>query len=308
MSTAIKSTSRDRLYDIINTVVLLVLLLIVAYPLYFVIIASISDPKLVATGRVLLWPQNFSFKGYMEVINYSPIWTGYRNTLIYTTLFTLISVLVSLLAGYALARKPFPGKTAITAFLLFTMFFNGGLIPTYLLMREIGLYGNPAIIVLLGAVNVTNIIISRTFIRSSIPEELFEAASIDGCSHFSFFFRIVMPVSQALIAVLVLFAAVSLELLVQRDDLSEQGGAYAAADGAARSDRQPVRAQHCQQYGQYGRRRGGADLSRGVDAVRSHYRLDAADHVLLSVRAEVLRQGRHDRLGQRVEIREVIFI
>ncbi|MBD2846600.1 carbohydrate ABC transporter permease [Paenibacillus sp. IB182496] len=209
MSTAIKSTSRDRLYDIVNTVVLLVLLLVVAYPLYFVVIASISDPKLVATGRVLFWPQNFSFKGYMEVVNYSPIWTGYRNTLIYTTLFTLISVLVSLLAGYALARKPFPGKTAITAFLLFTMFFNGGLIPTYLLMREIGLYGNPAIIVLLGAVNVTNIIISRTFIKSSIPEELYEAASIDGCSHFSFFFRIVMPVSQALIAVLVLFAAVS---------------------------------------------------------------------------------------------------
>src|SRR5690606_30545400 len=103
----------------------------------------------------LFWPQSLNLGGYIEVLKYSPIWTGYRNTLVYTTLFTLLSVMVSLMAGYALSRKPFPGKVAITAFLLFTMFFNGGLIPTYLLMREIGLYGNPAIIVLMGAVNVT---------------------------------------------------------------------------------------------------------------------------------------------------------
>ncbi len=206
---AIKPSRQDRLYDIFNYTVLLLLLLVVAYPLYFVVIASFSDPKLVATGRVLFWPQNLSFKGYLEVLNYSPIWTGYRNTLIYTASFTIVSVMVSLFAGYALSRKPFPGKVLVTAFLLFTMFFNGGLIPTYLLMKEIGLYGNPLIIVLLGAVNITNIIISRTFIRSTIPDELFEAASIDGCNHLSFFFRIVLPVSKALIAVLVLFAAVS---------------------------------------------------------------------------------------------------
>ncbi|MFD0717246.1 carbohydrate ABC transporter permease [Paenibacillus sp. GCM10027626] len=209
MRQAIKQSRQDRLYDWFNYAILTVLLLIVAYPLYFVVIASFSDPKLVATGRVLFWPQSIDFKGYMEVLNYSPIWIGYRNTLIYTTLFTALSVMTSLLAGYALSRKAFPGKVLITAFLLFTMFFNGGLIPTYLLMKEIGLYGSPAIIVLLGAVNITNIIISRTFIKSTIPDELFEAASIDGCSHFSFFFRIALPVSKALIAVLVLFAAVS---------------------------------------------------------------------------------------------------
>jgi len=206
---AIKQSRQDKLYDLFNYTILTVLLLIVAYPLYFVVIASFSDPKLVATGRVLLWPQSIDLKGYLEVLNYSPIWLGYRNTLIYTTLFTALSVMTSLLAGYALSRKPFPGKVLITAFLLFTMFFNGGLIPTYLLMKEVGLYGNPLIIVLLGAVNITNIIISRTFIKSTIPEELFEAASIDGCSHISFFFRIALPVSKALIAVLVLFAAVS---------------------------------------------------------------------------------------------------
>jgi len=209
MRQAIKPSRQDKLYDLFNYTILTILLLIVAYPLYFVVIASFSDPRLVATGRVLLWPQNLDFKGYLEVLNYSPIWLGYRNTLIYTTFFTALSVMTSLLAGYALSRKPFPGKVFITAFLLFTMFFNGGLIPTYLLMKEVGLYGNPLIIVLLGAVNITNIIISRTFIKSTIPDELFEAASIDGCNHISFFFRIALPVSKALIAVLVLFAAVS---------------------------------------------------------------------------------------------------
>ncbi|TLS51857.1 carbohydrate ABC transporter permease [Paenibacillus antri] len=209
MRHALKRSNQDRLYDAVTYVILILLLLIVAYPLYFVVIASISDPKLVATGRILLWPQSFNLDGYMEVVRYSPIWTGYRNTLVYTVLFTSLSAMISLMAGYALSRKPFPGKTAVIAFLLFTMFFNGGLIPTYLLMKEIGLYGSPAIIVLMGAVNVTNIIISRTFMKSTIPDELYEAACMDGCSHTSFFFRIVMPVSKALIAVLVLFAAVS---------------------------------------------------------------------------------------------------
>ncbi|QTH42884.1 carbohydrate ABC transporter permease [Cohnella sp. LGH] len=209
MRQSIRANRGDRLYDAVNYTILTLLLLAVAYPLYFVIIASFSDPKLVASGKVLFWPRSLDIKGYIEVLNYAPIWTGYRNTLIYTTLFTALSVMTSLLAGYALSRKPFPGKTLVTAFLLFTMFFNGGLIPTYLLMKEIGLYGNPLVIVLLGAVNVTNIIISRTFIKSTIPDELFEAASMDGCSHFSFFFRIALPVSKALIAVLVLFAAVS---------------------------------------------------------------------------------------------------
>ncbi|OUS71130.1 sugar ABC transporter permease [Paenibacillus sp. MY03] len=209
MSKPISQTRQDKIYDIFNYTILLLLLLIVAYPLYFVVIASFSDPKLVATGKVLFWPKSFDFKGYLEVLNYTPIWVGYRNTLFYTLFFTFLSVATSLLAGYSLSRKAFPGKVIITAFLLFTMFFNGGLIPTYLLVKEIGLYGNPLIIILLGAVNITNIIISRTFMRSTLPDELFEAASIDGCSHFSFFFRIVLPVSKALIAVLVLFAAVS---------------------------------------------------------------------------------------------------
>lgn len=198
----------DRVFNVVNVAILLFLLIITAYPLYFVIIASISDPKLVTAGKVLLYPKGFNFKGYKEVLAYAPIWKGYANTIIYTVLFTGVSVAVSLLSGYSLAQKKLPGKKFITAFFIFTMFFNGGLIPTYLLMKEIGLYGKTAIIILMGAVNVTNIIISRTFIKSTVPDELFEAASVDGCSHTAFFFRIVIPVSKALIAVLVLFAAV----------------------------------------------------------------------------------------------------
>lgn len=209
MRHVIGRSTEDRMFDAVNFIVLTLLLLFVAYPLYFVVIASVSDPKLVATGRVLFWPQSVDLKGYVEVLKYSPIWTGYRNTLIYTTLFTLISTMISLMGGYALSRKSFPGKKVVTVFLLFTMFFNGGLIPTYLLMKDIGLHGNPAIIVLMGAVSVINIIISRTFLKSTIPDELFEAAAMDGCSHVSFFIRIALPVSKALIAVLVLFAAVA---------------------------------------------------------------------------------------------------
>lgn len=203
-----KLSINDRVFNVVNVTILLLLLAITAYPLYFVIIASISDPKLVGTGKVLLYPRALSFKGYKEVLAYAPIWRGYANTIIYTVLFTSVSVIVSLLSGYSLAQKKLPGKKIITAFFIFTMFFNGGLIPTYLLMKEIGLYGKTAIIVLMGAVNVTNIIISRTFIKSTVPDELFEAASVDGCTHRVFFFRIVLPVSKALIAVLVLFAAV----------------------------------------------------------------------------------------------------
>lgn len=209
MNASMKRSRNDLIYDIINVTILIILFLIVAYPLYFVIIASVSDPKMVTNGQVLLYPRNLNFEGYQKVLEYAPIWTGYRNTIFYTLGFTAVSVMVSLLSGYSLGHNKMPGHGAITGFFIFTMFFNGGLIPTYLLMKQIGLYGSPWIIVLMGAVNVNNIIIARTFIKSSIPEQLFEAASIDGCSHTVFFFKIVIPLSKALTAVLVLFAAVS---------------------------------------------------------------------------------------------------
>lgn len=199
----------DFVFDIIVTIILFLLLVSVAYPLYFVIIASFSDPVLVSSGRVMFLPRGLTLAAYRKVIDYKAIWTGYRNTLIYTFFFTFLSLSMTLIGGYGLSRKNVPGKGIIMGYMTFTMFFNGGLIPTYLLMRTIHLQGNPLIIIVMGSVNVYNIIIARTFFQSGIPDELFDAAVIDGCDHFKFFLKIVLPLSPALIAVMVLFAAVS---------------------------------------------------------------------------------------------------
>lgn len=203
-----KSTLFDRNFDIVVVILLSILLLSVAYPLYFVIIASVSDPSLVSVGRVMLYPEGFTLAGYQKVIEYEKIWVGYRNTLIYVAGYTLLSVFLTMMAGYALSRKNMVGRDALMLFMTFTMFFSGGLIPTYLLVDAIGLNGNPLIIILLGSVSVYNIIIARTFMRSAIPNELFEAAIIDGCSHTQFFMHVVVQLSPALIAILTLFAAV----------------------------------------------------------------------------------------------------
>lgn len=203
-----KKSRFDRNFDIVVVILLLGLLFLAAYPLYFIIIASISDPSQVSVGRVILFPKGFTFAGYKKVIEYKQIWIGYRNTLIYVILYTLLSVFLTMLAGYALSRKNLVGRQPIMIFMIFTMFFSGGLIPTYLLMDNIGLTGNPIIIILMGSVNVYNIIIARTFMKSSIPEELYEAAVIDGCNHTKFFFHVVIRLSPALLAVLALFQAV----------------------------------------------------------------------------------------------------
>lgn len=204
-----KKTRFDFWFDMIMYIILGLILFAIAYPLYFVIIASLSDPIEVTSGRVMFYPIKFNFDSYKKVLEYKEIWIGYRNTIIYTTSYTFLSVSITLMAGYALSRKELLGRSVIMAFMVFTMFFSGGLIPTYLLVRSLGLVGKPIIVIILGSVNVYNIIIARTFIQSTIPNELFEAASMDGCSHTRFFFSVVLPLSPALIAVMVLFAAVT---------------------------------------------------------------------------------------------------
>jgi putative aldouronate transport system permease protein len=199
----------DAGFNLAVTIILSVLFLSVAYPLYFIVIASFSDPAMVSSGQVLLFPKRISLEAYKKVLEYKAIWTGYRNTIIYTVFFTLLSLSMTMTAGYGLSRKNVPGKGIIMAYMTFTMFFNGGLIPTYLLMRSMRLEGNPVVIILMGSVNVYNIIIARTFLPANIPDELFEAATIDGCNHFRFFRTMVLPLSPALIAVMILFAAVS---------------------------------------------------------------------------------------------------
>lgn len=201
----IKSSREDFIFDIINYTFLTIVLLCVLYPLYFIIIASVSDPTLVNNGKVFLLPKGINFDGYIKVFEYGMVWRGYANTIFYTIVGTFFNIMVTMMVAYPLSRKVFSGKKLLMIYLLITMYFNGGLIPTYLVVKSLGLYDNWMIMIILGMVSIFNVIIAKTFIQNSIPEELFEAATIDGCSHFQFFLQILFPLSKAIVAVLVLY-------------------------------------------------------------------------------------------------------
>ena len=194
----------DVVFNIVNTSFLSLILFAIAYPLYFVIIASFSSPDLVNTGQVMLYPKAFTLDGYKRIYEYESIWSGYANTLYYTVAGTLLSIGVTMAIAYPLSKAVFSGKKFIMIFLTITMFFSGGLIPTYLLVQSLGLYNTRTVMIILGSVEVFLVIIARTFISSSIPSDLESAAAIDGCSHFRYFFQFVLPLSKALIAVLAL--------------------------------------------------------------------------------------------------------
>ncbi|NIK78324.1 putative aldouronate transport system permease protein [Paenibacillus castaneae] len=205
----VKARSRsDILFDIFNYGLLTIVLLIVLYPLYFVVIASFSNPTLVNSGQVTLIPKGINFEGYVRIFNDKMILTGYGNSLLYTALGTLISVAITIPGAYALSRRELAGRNLVMYMIVFTMFFNGGLIPTFILVKNLGLYNSFWSLILPVAVIPWNLIIARTFFQTSIPDELREAAQIDGCNEFRFFFRIALPLSSALIAIMVLFYAV----------------------------------------------------------------------------------------------------
>jgi len=205
--TAIRLTLSDKVFVITNYIVCSVILLIVIYPLYLIVISSVSEPYAVLQGKVVIWPVDFSLTGYESLLNYAQLWRSYLNSTVYTTLGTLISVAITLMAAYATSRS-FLGKGFVSFFILFTMFFSGGLIPTFLLMRDIGLYNNPLILILYGSVQVWNLMVARTFIKTTIPNELYEAAILDGASHFRYFARVVLPLSGTIIAVLCVYYGV----------------------------------------------------------------------------------------------------
>lgn len=199
----------DKVFDAVNILILLAVLVICAYPVWFIVIASISNPDFVNTGKVWLIPKDVSFTGYKNLFNDSSIMRGYFNTLLYTVGGTLINLLVTLPAAYALSRKDFVGRKFFNIMFLVTMFFGGGLIPTFITVKNLGLYNNPWVMVILGATSMTNIIITRTFFQTNIPDELQEAAQIDGCGNLRLFCQIVLPISTAIIAVMALFFAVT---------------------------------------------------------------------------------------------------
>jgi putative aldouronate transport system permease protein len=194
----------DLLFDIVNVVMLTGAFILVLYPLYFVVIASISNPDKIYAGEVWILPQDVTFDGYRRIFNSEMIWRGYANSILYAGLGTAISVVLILTSAYALARKDFVGGNIFMLLFIFTMFFGGGLIPTYLVVKQLGMLNTIWAMVIPGAVGVWNVIIARTFFQLSIPDQLREAAFIDGCSNTRFFFQFVLPLSKPLIAVLVL--------------------------------------------------------------------------------------------------------
>ncbi|MDR1704950.1 MAG: carbohydrate ABC transporter permease [Clostridiales bacterium] len=205
---AVKRTRKDVIFDIINMIVWVVVLLLILYPLWLILIASVSSAEAVIGGKVFIWPIDFSWVGYEAVFEHQELLNGFVNSFIYTVSGTALSVIVTMMAAYALSRK-FAGKKLINLYFIFTMFFTGGLIPQFIVNRELGLYNTMTIMILINCVSIWNLMIARTFIQTSVPNELYEAAVMDGANHFTYFFRVILPLSGTIIAVLCVYYGVA---------------------------------------------------------------------------------------------------
>lgn len=206
--TSRKDDMNSRVVDWVASLLGGIVLVLTLYPLIYVFSASFSDPVSVTTGKVTLLPVQPTLDGYATIFQYGPIWLGYRNTLFYTIVGTLINMAVTLPCAYALSRRDFVGRNVLSIFFAFTMFFSGGLIPTYLVVKQLKMLNTVWALLLPTAMSVWNMIIARTYFQNSIPAGLEEAATIDGCSNLKLFFQIILPLSQPIIAVLILYYAV----------------------------------------------------------------------------------------------------
>ncbi len=200
---------QDRQFYLANDLFLFIILLVIIYPLIYVVSASFSSPNAVVTGRVWLYPVDFSLAGYKAVFANKSIMTGYANTIFYTTVGTAISVILTIAAAYPLARRDFKPRKVIMLIFAFTMFFGGGIIPTYILVKDLGMIDTRWALLLPQAMSVFNVIIARTFFQST-PSELLEASQIDGCSDMRYLISVLLPLSKPIIAVLALFYSVSI--------------------------------------------------------------------------------------------------
>jgi putative aldouronate transport system permease protein len=204
----ISHSSEERVFDAIVHVIAAVIILIVLYPLIFIVSASLSDPTKVMGGEVWLLPKGFSMEAYSNILHNGKIWIGYRNTIIFTVVGTLINLIMTTLAAYPLSRPDLPGRGVLMLFVTLTMFFSGGLIPTYMLVKNLGMVDTMWALIVPGAIATYNLIVMRTYFQSSIPWELQEAAHIDGCSNWRLLLNIILPLSKPILAVMVLFYAV----------------------------------------------------------------------------------------------------
>jgi putative aldouronate transport system permease protein len=205
---SIAENRQDRSFNIISTATIAIACLLVLYPLYFIVIASISDPKYVLGGEVFLFPKGVTLAGFRRIMKYGPLWTGYLNSLFYAAAGALFSAAITLFGGYALSRANFSGRKFLTFFLLITMFFQGGLIPLYILVNAMHLRNTYWVLILVGSVHVTNLFIASSYFKSTNIPELFEAVQLDGCMHFGYFFRILLPISTPIVIVMLLFYGV----------------------------------------------------------------------------------------------------
>jgi putative aldouronate transport system permease protein len=203
-----KVTKSDLAFMIFIYAFAVILLIIVLYPMWFIVIASFSDPVAVNTGKVVLLPAMFTLNGYKTLLETDYILKAYWNTILYTFVGTFVALAVNLPAAYALSRKDFYGRKFFNIYFIFTMFFSGGLIPTYLTIQQFHLLNTFTVMVLPFSVAVYNILVARTFFQNSLPAGLLDAARIDGCGNLRYFFTIALPLSKAIIAVIALWTAV----------------------------------------------------------------------------------------------------
>ena len=208
MNKSIRMCREDRVFGVINSILLILFSVITLYPLLFVVSASVSDPVAVSAGKMILWPVGLTLRGYQYILQYAEIWTGYANTLFYTFVGTIINLAVTLTCAYGLSRRDVPGNGIVMTLFLITMYIGGGLIPNYMNLRMLGLINTRWVLLLPGAVSTYNLIVSRTFLSSTIPWELHEAAFLDGCSDFKLFTKVVLPLSAPIVVVMALYYGV----------------------------------------------------------------------------------------------------
>ena len=204
-----RKTMSDKASDVVLVIPTAVIMLIIAYPLYYVIIASVSDPYEVYAGKTFLLPSKFTLEGYAAVFKNNSLLSGFLNSLKYTIIGTIYSVVMVYITAYPLSKRNLPGRGIISIFFIITMYFGGGLIPTYLVVRDTGLLNNMWALFLPGGVAMGNVIIVRNFFENNIPKELIEAAEIDGADHLTTFVKVVVPLSRSIMAVMVVFSMVA---------------------------------------------------------------------------------------------------
>lgn len=209
VSAAKGKVSSDKIFDVINIAIMCVLLVIFVWPLWFIVISSFSDPNEVWLGNVVLLPKGFNLAAYEELLKYKNIWIGYRNTILYTLVGTVLNVSLTVCMAYPLSRKDFAPRNAIMLFIMITMYFSGGLIPTYLVVKNLHIVNSFWAMIIPGAINTYNVIVTRTYFANSIPDSLQEAAKLDGANNLHILSKVVIPLSKPVIAVIALYYAVS---------------------------------------------------------------------------------------------------